>query len=639
MRSFSLTLMMLVAACGSKAPEAVDAAAPTTTTTAAPTAPTTTTTPATDAASPTAEDAAAPTAAEDAAAPTAAEDAAAPTAAEDTTVTAAEDTTATTAAPEDAAAATVAAEDTTAPPLPADLPVVKGMAPEIVARIVDGAPGCVGISKSGRELVTIGVGAEGKRIVRSDRQDAEMVEVASLPFTDGRALATDPLVAEWASLRLGPCQATAGSPTTVPKSVPIGIQSHDYEVEVGIAGNKPVILPARYEYGSYVVEATYWSPDHGAVYLHLTPRDDGGPPDKIYVVDGAALGDPECLPRPLAGKPITPVEPPAFNPAPPEVSCVAMTADGKQAAFKTWASDTSPDGQNDGRPNAIEWFGEGAPPDIDLTCMARGGCKAEQKAALAEAAQRLGLTGCAPAKGHINIDGREAPIMYKDTTVRLKGATGWRPIHTLRSGFDGEGHESLWKMFQRPAGGPLFLYVGNEDTGISEVVVYVVDEAAMKLCPPAPAGTLAVAEVKASSAAKDGGGYKFGAAQLADGDLTTSWQPAGDKDKAPWVELALPAEATVHAVDIANGFQRKDGTGDMFTLNARVATATLTFSDGSAEKLTFAPDAREFVTFTLPSPKATTSVKLAIEGVHDGSRWAKDVALSEIRLRGAPPSP
>lgn len=546
-------------------------------------------------------------------------------------------------APPEEDTAIAPSEGDTAPPLPADLPKMSGVDPDVVARLVTGELGCVGIGKSGKFVLSIIEGMDhetGQRtkVLRWNdlAGDAAAEEMMGwdVPATARDLASEESLLGAIKGKGLVACR-TSG-PGVVDKPVPIHVSGNDKAITIGIEGNLPVTIDARRDIFHLALQAVYWSPDVGRLYLRVAHTQDAGALESmsVLVVEPSALGASGCVPRPI-GPQLLAADAPAFNPAPAEVSCVAMTADGTMAAIKTWAIDRMPEGGSGGKANSIEWFGEGTAPEIDLACIAKRNCKAEDKKRIADDAARLGLVGCSQVKGSINLDLREAKVMYKDNAWWLMSGSGWRKVHAFRWGHDGEGHESLWKVFQHPKGGPAFLYVGNEDTDVEEALVYVVDDKALNLCPAPAEGAFAVSGVKVSSAAKDGGGYKFGPAQLTDNDLTTSWQPAESKSgEAPWIEIPLPAETEVAGIEIANGFQRRDGAGDMFDMNARVAKATLTFADGSTEALTFAPDARGLVRHTF-TPRKTTSVKLVIDALHDGSRWAKDVAISEVMLVAA----
>ncbi len=537
-----------------------------------------------------------------------------------------------------------AVETAVAVPLPADLPVVPGLAPEVVARAIGGAPGCVGIAKSGRAVLSIieaevdGVKARELRFIDLATPDRQYKDQGlwRFPGCEGGAcgaklreiLQAEELAELVKAHRFLACHDTLGAAdvNVIAKSVPITIAGSDDLLQVAIEGSAPVVFAKSGDLADVTVETAYWSDDVGAIFVRVADPNSGFDGSRLIAIGATELGESPCVPRPKGPKAAA-IEPPlAFDPKPASPSCVAMTPDGKMAAFKIFRTGEG------AAPNEAVWFGAGTAPEMDLTCLVRG-CKQPERDAMAAAALQAGLVGCPEARGTVAIDGWATPWMYQGNEVKLKTTSGWRVVHRLAmSAHDGGDHEELWKVFQFSGGGPIFLYLGNADTGFSESRVTVLDDGKMNLC-SAPLELLRAAEVHASSAAKDGGGYKFGAPNVADGDLTTSWQPVAGKagDAPPWIELTLAEEAVVAQVAIGNGFQRKDGNGDLFALNARAAEVTLAFSDGSTEKVTFGADERGLKPFVF-TPRKTKSVKVTITALHAGSKWAGDVALSEVRL-------
>jgi hypothetical protein len=541
-----------------------------------------------------------------------------------------------------------ASETAVALPVPADLPTVAGLAPEVVARALRGAPGCVGIAKSGRAVLSIieaevdGVMARELRFTDTAtperryqdqglwRFQACTGEACDAPM---RAIVTAEELAELEKAhRFVPCHDTLGGKdvNVLEKPVPITVAGSDDMLFVGIADNAPVTFHKSGDLADVTFETAYWADDIGATFVRVAELNRGFDGSRLIAIGATELGHSMCVPRPNGPKAVAVEPPPAFDPAPASPSCVAMTANGRMAAFKIFRTGEG------AAPNEVVWFGRGAPPDIDLTCLVRS-CKKPEREVMASAAAKAGLIGCREARGTVAIDGWATPWMYKGNELKVKTATGWRVVHTLAmAAHDGGDHEQLWKVFQFSAGGPIFLYIGNADTGFSESRVTVLSDATMNFC-AVPAEVLRVAEVHASSAAKDLGGYKFGASSATDGDATTSWQPASAKpgDPPPWIELTLADAQEVAQVDIANGFQRKDGNGDLFTMNARAAEATLAFSDGSTEKVTFGADERGLKSFAI-TPRTVHGVKITITALHPGWKWPGDVALSEVRLLRPP---
>lgn len=542
-------------------------------------------------------------------------------------------------APTPDAGAAAAAEPGAPFVAPPGTPVVQGVEPEVVARLMAAEPGCVGLAKSGRAMLSVDEDERGKIVLIQPTSG----DAASWPLAGGAAelLATGELPAALSAGGFVPCRtaAPAGGALVVPKAVPVTVrETQDRWVEAVIDGNRPVVVRrmAASDLGSKLV-AVYWSEGAGALWVRLRDVDDEEQ-SYLEVVSPAALGEPACVPRPVGGKAPDAAAPPPFDPKPPKLACVAMTPDGRKAAFKTFFVSKRDDVRS--LPNAIAWFGPGDTPDIDLSCMLRG-CKGADLERIVADAARLGLVGCAQARNKVVVDGQVVPLLTggeavaREESVLLKTGGGWRPIHKLRIGLDGEGHEEVWRVVQLPSGGPIYLYVGNSDMDLEEVTIAVLDDAAMNLCPARAADALAVREVKASAAQRDGRGYRFAAGNLVDGDLTSAWQARTWRpgEEAPWIELVLDGEREVTAVELANGWQRRDGNGDLFALNARAAEATLTFGDGSTETVAL-PDARGLSRVQLQAPKRTDRVRISFSALHEGSAWPRDLAVAEVQLIG-----
>ncbi len=125
-------------------------------------------------------------------------------------------------------------------------------------------------------------------------------------------------------------------------------------------------------------------------------------------------------------------------------------------------------------------------------------------------------------------------------------------------------------------------------------------------------------------------GYTYGARNVSDGRLGTSWQPA--KGVPQWVRLDLGDEFVVTSVSVANGFQTEDRFGDEFLLNSRIAHGRIRFSDNTEIPVSFASSKRGFIEFHIDH-KNTTSITLVVDEVFHGTRW-HDLAVSEIRVEG-----
>lgn len=149
---------------------------------------------------------------------------------------------------------------------------------------------------------------------------------------------------------------------------------------------------------------------------------------------------------------------------------------------------------------------------------------------------------------------------------------------------------------------------------------------------------LNVASVSASTIMKDyfdkptGHLYKFTPDQLIDGNLFTCWQARGNQNQ--WVRLDFGGDKLVSRVEIANGFQRTDHLGDLFTMNDRIRSARIVFigDTETAETIAFLPDELGYKAFTFV-PQRCRAIRIEIQETWRGSRWP-DVSVSEIRAFG-----
>jgi len=175
------------------------------------------------------------------------------------------------------------------------------------------------------------------------------------------------------------------------------------------------------------------------------------------------------------------------------------------------------------------------------------------------------------------------------------------------------------------------------------VLALLVDPAAQAA--PSP---IKVVSVRVSSALSKWQGYTFDAANLIDGRVDTSWQPAKSDTLGlgQWVELDLGETHQIDHIEIAQGLQKVDPKlGDLFCRNNRFADARLFFEDGTYAPVWAEPFDREvkIANFyrgdNLPENGGKRAVsrfiRLVVRSVHEPVDW-KDMAIAEIRIFGRP---
>ena len=129
-------------------------------------------------------------------------------------------------------------------------------------------------------------------------------------------------------------------------------------------------------------------------------------------------------------------------------------------------------------------------------------------------------------------------------------------------------------------------------------------------------------------------GYDFGPRNLFDEDLSSCWQVHEGVGSS--FRISFVGRVNLNAIEIANGFQHvDDDLGDLFMLNSRIASAELTFSDGSRVEATLDPSERGYGRVSFDA-RAVDWVEVETTRVQPGSRWS-DLAVSEVRAIGVLP--
>ncbi len=95
-------------------------------------------------------------------------------------------------------------------------------------------------------------------------------------------------------------------------------------------------------------------------------------------------------------------------------------------------------------------------------------------------------------------------------------------------------------------------------------------------------------------------------------------------------EDSPPLPTLIDAIEIANGFQRKDSLGDLFLANARARHITISLDGKPAVVVELGKQQRGYVRVPIGGQRAET-VRLTIDSVWPGNKW-QDVALSEVAI-------
>jgi hypothetical protein len=144
----------------------------------------------------------------------------------------------------------------------------------------------------------------------------------------------------------------------------------------------------------------------------------------------------------------------------------------------------------------------------------------------------------------------------------------------------------------------------------------------------ADAANLNIAEATASSTEPESNGVSYEAKNLKDSKRSTVWvEGESGSGLGSWVQLDLDGTQTVHGIRLWNGNWY---TRDFWERHNRIKEIVVTFSDGSTQRFTLKDEmVPEEIRF--PSPVQTSSVKIQIKGIYNGSTF-NDTCLSEVQV-------
>ena len=140
-----------------------------------------------------------------------------------------------------------------------------------------------------------------------------------------------------------------------------------------------------------------------------------------------------------------------------------------------------------------------------------------------------------------------------------------------------------------------------------------------------------ISSIKASST-YTGDRVSHSVYNLTDNDLNTNWtEGAEGQGIGEYIDFTLKKEYILTEMEIFPGNHRDD---NYFHQNSRPREITLTFSDGTVRKVTL-EDSRTSQAFPIDPQIASDSVRLTIDSVYPGTKWA-DTVISQISFSGYP---
>ncbi len=143
-----------------------------------------------------------------------------------------------------------------------------------------------------------------------------------------------------------------------------------------------------------------------------------------------------------------------------------------------------------------------------------------------------------------------------------------------------------------------------------------------------------LATVRVSSTLPSDVGLTFGADNLVDGRLETTWQPNAKRTRGAgqWIEFRFSKPQVISRIDLANGFQGDFRGEDMFLPNGRARDVLVELGP---HKLPFTLDvARRGYNAVPISPSVMADrVTIRVVSVEAGTRWP-DLAIGDVRIVG-----
>ena len=147
------------------------------------------------------------------------------------------------------------------------------------------------------------------------------------------------------------------------------------------------------------------------------------------------------------------------------------------------------------------------------------------------------------------------------------------------------------------------------------------------------AGSIKPAGITASSTYPETNGVAYDAAKIADGKLSSAWvEGETGAGLGAWVELDLGGSHKVHEVRIYGGMWY---SGDYWQRGERPKELEISYSDGTKDTFPM-KDEMKVQKYVLPTPKDTTTVRVRVKSVYDGTTWL-DTGISEIQVLDAEP--
>ncbi|MBX3273035.1 MAG: hypothetical protein KF729_22420 [Sandaracinaceae bacterium] len=161
-------------------------------------------------------------------------------------------------------------------------------------------------------------------------------------------------------------------------------------------------------------------------------------------------------------------------------------------------------------------------------------------------------------------------------------------------------------------------------------------EQAAAPAPAAPAVDLlraVPADVAVSSAYRDQASQ---ASSLVDGDLATAWNSRTGELAGAWIEVRLPADASVESLALTAGFTRDRDGNDLFAANHRVTRVRVSRDGAELGVFPLDPASRELQTIAVTGAGGVYRVEV-LETTPGTRADFQETCVSELRVMGRAP--
>ncbi|MFK7989498.1 MAG: hypothetical protein AB8I08_26010 [Sandaracinaceae bacterium] len=127
-------------------------------------------------------------------------------------------------------------------------------------------------------------------------------------------------------------------------------------------------------------------------------------------------------------------------------------------------------------------------------------------------------------------------------------------------------------------------------------------------------------------------------ARLVDANTESAWNSRTGQLQGAWIDVRLPQDVTVTAIQMTAGFTRVNGSTDLFTGNHRVRRVRVTHGGDTVAEAELDPDNRTLQTIPLEGSGGDYRIEL-VELVPGSREDWREVCVSELRVLGRAPAP